>query len=215
MNLIFIFAGIFILFTIPFLLIILFLNILKLFTKISFKIKNLYSINDLTLSYINEFYSFFIYIENIKIILIWFRFRILIKNLKINLQLTKIENEETFKYEKTTKNKNFNHNISILKEKFSEILRNKMYINNKNGAKLLKINEIENINELINKKKLNFKDKIIYFLLKLFDINLLSIKFNIKFKNNNYFNIISIRKILFGFDYSQNKKNEIDLIGII
>ena len=173
MNLIFIFAGIFILLTIPFLLIILFLNILKLFTKISFKIKNLYSINDLTLSYINEFYSFFIYIENIKIILIWFRFRILIKNLKINLQLTKIENEETFKYEKTIKNKNFNHNISILKEKFSEILRNKMYINNKNGAKLLKINEIENINELINKKKLNFKDKIIYFLLKLFDINLL------------------------------------------
>jgi hypothetical protein len=214
MNLIFIFAGIFILFTIPFLIIILLLNILKLFIKISFKIKNLYSINDFTLIYINEFFSFFIYIENIKIILIWFRFRILIKNLKINLQLTKIENEETFKYEKTT-TKNFNNNISILKEKFSEILRNKMYINNKGGAKLLKINEIENINELINKKKLNFKDKIIYFLFKLFDINLLSIKFNIKFKNNNYFNIISIRKILFGFDYSQNKKNEIDLIGCL
>ena len=209
MNLILFIAGLFIIFSIPFWSFIFLLIVLKLFfVNISFRISSLYSISNVEINIGNEYLTLFIHIDNIRFVLTWSRIRIVFTNFLISLQLNQIEIEELPKFP-------FENNINdlpFIKEKLNEILKGKMYTNNKD-SNLVRRGEIENLNDILNTKRLNWYDYILRIVLNFIDIYIQSIKLIVKFKTNNFYYSISSRKIIIGIAKSPNIKTEINLLG--
>ena len=192
MNLILFIAGLYIIFSIPFWSFIFLLIVLKLFfVNISFRISSLYSISNIEINIGNEYLTLFIHIDNIRFVLTWSRIRIVFTNFLISLQLNQIEIEELPKFP-------FENNINdlpFIKEKLNEILKGKMYTNNKD-SNLVRRGEIENLNDILNTKRLNWYDYILRIVLNFIDIYIQSIKLIVKFKTNNFYYSISSRKII-------------------
>ncbi len=207
MHLIFILAGLFIIFSLPFWLLIFLLIILRFFLNISFKVTSLYSVSDVEINIGNEYLSLFIYVENIRFVLTWLRIRIVFTNFVVSLQLNQFEIEELPKFDL----ENNLNDLPFIKEKLNEILKGKMYTNNI-GETLIR-EEIENLSTILNIKRLNWYDYILSRILNFIDIYIQSIKLIVKFKSNNFYHSISARKIIIGVAKSPNKKTEINLLG--
>ena len=209
MNFILVIAGLYIIYSIPFWLFIFLLILLKLlFINISFSISSLYSISNVEINIGNEYLTLFIHIDNIRFVLTWLRIRLVFTNFLISLQLNQIEIEELPNYP-------FENNINdlpFIKEKLNEILKGKMYANNRD-LNLVKRGEIENLNDIFNIKRLNWYDYILSIILNFIDIYIQSIKLIVKFKTNNFYYSISSRKIIIGIAKSPNIKTEINLVG--
>ena len=209
MNFILVIAGLYIIYSIPFWLFIFLLILLKLlFINISFSISSLYSISNVEINIGNEYLTLFIHIDNIRCVLTWLRIRLVFTNFLISLQLNQIEIEELPNYP-------FENNINdlpFIKEKLNEILKGKMYTNNRD-LNLVKRGEIENLNDIFNIKRLNWYDYILSIILNFIDIYIQSIKLIVKFKTNNFYYSISSRKIIIGIAKSPNIKTEINLVG--
>ena len=180
MHLIFILAGLFIIFSLPFWLLIFLLIILRFFLNISFKVTSLYSVSDVEINIGNEYLSLLIYIENIRFVLTWLRIRIVFTNFVVSLQLNQFEIEELPKFDL----ENNLNDLPFIKEKLNEILKGKMYTNNI-GETLIR-EEIENLSSILNIKRLNWYYYILSRILNFIDIYIQSIKLIVKFKSNNF-----------------------------
>ena len=207
MNILFIFATIIICGTIPFLIIVLLLYILKLFINLKFTISGLYHISKISLGFYNEDFSFTLKIESIRIFFHWPRTRLQIKGLKIFFNINKTEFQENNQSQKRI------NDISFIKEKFSEILKTKLWTNNKDKNNLLSFGEIKNIDDMVKQKKSPIKNRLVLYILRFFDVYIETIKLTLKFKTKNVFYSIRIRKIITGVIKSPNKKSQIDIVG--
>jgi len=209
MNIFFIFATLIIGFTIPFWIIVLLLYFLKAFLNIRFTISGLYHITNISLGLYNEEFSFTLKIDSIRVLFRWPRTRFLIKGLKASFHINKSE----FQEKNQSQNRNKINDISFIKEKFSEILKSKLWVNNKENNNLLSFGEIKNIDDMIKQKKSPLKNRLVLYILRFFDIYIERIKFTLKFKTKNVFYSIRIRKIITGVIKSPNKKSQIDVVG--
>ena len=239
MNVIFLIAGVLICLTIPFWLIVLLLRKSDSHLSITFSITNIYSLSNIKLIYITPHIRLFIYIENIKLTFTWLRLRLHVSNSNINIVLIKQDNTEQLPQNKTSPriyetNNDSNYINVVLTELFNK--------HNKSGNKLLSQGEIENINNVLKKRKLCIKDKLLLFLLEVFDLYLSELTLNVYFSdeqhdeykynshiysnnnsNNNdihvcdskFFHQVTIRKIIFGFVKSKNKNTEVNVIAAI
>ena len=145
MNILFIIASIIILTTIPFWIIVLVLYILKAFINLRFTLSGLYHITNINLGIYNEEFTFILKIDSIRIVFGWPRTRLLIEGLKSSFHINKSEFQEN----EQTSNKNRINDISFIKEKFSEMLKNKLWANNKDNHNLLSFGEIKNIDDMV------------------------------------------------------------------
>ena len=127
MNLIFLFAFFIILATVHFWFIIILLTFLKLFFNFKFTISGLYYITDIGFEFSNDEFSFSLKIDSIRVIFGWPRTRFSIEGLKTTFNINKSEFKEN---KDIFGNKRIN-DISFIKEKFAEILKSKMWTNNK------------------------------------------------------------------------------------
>ena len=210
MNFIFWIAIIYILFTLPFVFTILLLYLLKLVVNVSFKIRGPYKITNFNLSYKNEDISFQISIDLIKLSLSYPRLHLVFSGIKSTILIIKSEFKER---NHQNLGKSHSSDISFIKEKFSEILREKLWINNKSGNKILSTDEITNIDDVVKKQKISYLNKIFLFFSKLFDFNLEHIKLNLKsFSQSTYYSLL-IKRIILGAVKSTTKKSEIDIIA--
>ena len=238
MNVIFLLAGLLICITIPFWIIVLLLRRSDSHLSITFSITNIYSLSNIKLIYITPHMRLFIYIENIKLTFTWLRLRLHVSNSNINIVLIKQDNTEQLSQIKTSpriyeSNNDTNNNINgVLTELFNK--------HNKSGNKLISQGEIENINNVLKKRKLCVKDKLLLFLLEVFDLYLSELTLNVYFSdeqhdeykynshiysnssNNDvrvcdskFFHQVIIRKIIFGFVKSKNKNTEVNVITAI
>ena len=209
MNILFIVATIIICATIPFWITVLLLYILKAFLNLNFTISGLYYITNISLGLNNEEFSFLLTIDSIRVLFRWPRIRFSIKNLKITFNINKSEFQENNQLQ----NKNRINDISFIKEKFSEILKSKLWANNKDNNNLLSYGEIQNIDEMIKQKKSPLKNRIVLYILRFFDVYIEKIKLTLKFKTKNVFYSVKLRKIIAGVIKSPNKKSQIDIAG--
>ena len=209
MNIIFIIASLIILGTIPFWIVVLVLYILKAFINIRFTISGLYYISNISLSLFNDEFTFILKIDSIKLIFQWPRTRFMIKGLKISFHINRSEFQEN----NQNQGKNKINDISFIKEKFTEMLKMKLWSNNKNKNNLLSFGEIKNIDDMVKHKKTSLKNRLVLYILRFFDILIEKVKLTLKFKTKNVFYSIRIRKIITGVIKSPNKKAEIDLVG--
>lgn len=201
--------------TLPFWLIILLLLIVKHKINISFKISSIYSISNIKINYINNYCTFFIFIQNIRLTLTWFRVRFLIINSDFTLNFLKDEEEGTHESKVFFENYENFENFSKNKTKYSEILQQIFLKKNKNGNKLISGGEIYNLNSMLITRKMSWKDFIISQFLNLFDLYFSKITINVQFKKAPYFHSLKIRKIIVGVVKSKNKNTEIDLLGAV
>ena len=141
MNILFIVATIIICATIPFWITVLLLYILKAFLNLNFTISGLYYITNISLGLNNEEFSFLLTIDSIRVLFRWPRIRFSIKNLKITFNINKSEFQENNQLQ----NKNRINDISFIKEKFSEILKSKLWANNKDNNQNLFLYLFKNI----------------------------------------------------------------------
>ena len=209
MNIIFLVASLIILGTIPFWIFVLVLYILKAFINIRFTISGLYYISNISLSFFNDEFTFILKIDSIKLIFHWPRTRFLINGLKISFHINRSEFQEN----NQNQGKNKINDISFIKERFTEMLKMKLWSNNKNKNNLLSIGEIKNIDDMVKHKKTSLKNRLVLYILRFFDILIEKVKLTLKFKTKNVFYSIRIRKIITGVIKSPNKKAEIDLVG--
>ena len=209
MNLLFLFAFLIILVTVPFWILIILLSFLKLFINFKFTISGLYYITDIQLEFSNSEFSFSLKIESIKIIFGWPRTRFLIEGIKTTFNINKSE----FHEQKNILGKNRINDVSFLKEKFSEILKSKLWMNNSEKNNLLSFGEIFHIDDIVKHKKTSMKNRFVLYVLRFFDIYLERIKLTLKFTNRHIFYSIKIRKIITGVIKSPNKKAQIDIVG--
>ena len=210
MNYIFWISLIIILFSIPFIIFVIFLYLLKLVSNITFKIKGLYSISKLQVTIKTENISFQISLENIKLILRYPRLRLLISGIKAVVVLNKSEFKEINKGPNSNKENKFDY--TFVKEKFSNILREKLYVNNKSGNKILSTDEIDNVDDVLKKQKSSYLNKIILFFLRQIDFDLEKIDFDLKILSQKFYYSLYIKRIILGVVKSTSKKSEIDLI---
>ena len=209
MNILFILATIIICVTIPFWIIVCLLYIFKAFLNINFTISGLYYISNISIGLSNEEFSFILKIDSIRVLLGWPRIRFSIKNVKISFNINKSEFQENNQFQNT----NRINDISFIKEKFSEILKSKLWANNKDNNNLLSFGEIQTIDEIVTQKKSPLKNRIVLYILRFFDACIEKIKLTLKFKTKNVFYSITIRKIIVGVVKSPNKKSQIDIAG--
>ena len=209
MNIIFILATFIICITIPFWILVLFLYILKGFINIRFTISGLYYITNISLGFYNEEFSFSFKLDSIRILFSWPRTRFQLKGIKIHFHINKSE----FQEKNNSQNKNRINDISFIKEKFSEILKSKLWANNKDNNNLLSFGEIFNIDDMVKQKKSSYKNRLILYILRFFDVYIEKIKLTLKFQSKNVFYSIKIRKIISGVIKSPNKKSQIDIVG--
>ena len=209
MNLIFLFAFFIILATVPFWFIIILLTFLKLFFNFKFTISGLYYITDIGFEFSNDEFSFSLKIDSIRVIFGWPRTRFSIEGLKTTFNINKSEFKEN---KDIFGNKRIN-DISFIKEKFAEILKSKMWTNNKEKNNLLSFGEINYIDDIVKHKKTSFKNRFVLYVLRFFDINIERIKATLKFTKRYIFYSIRIRKIITGVIKSPNKKSQIDIVG--
>ena len=209
MNLIFLFAFLIILTTVPFWILIIFLTFLKFFINFKFTISGLYYITDIGLEFSNDEFSFSLKIDSIKVIFGWPRTRFMVEGIKTNFNINKSEFKEN---KDILSNKRIN-DITFIKEKFADILKSKMWTNNKDKSSLLSFGEINNIDDIVKHKKTSFKNRFVLYVLRFFDIYLEKIKATLKFTKRHIFYSIRIRKIITGVIKSPNKKCQIDIVG--
>ena len=209
MNILFIIATIIICITIPFWLLILVLYIMKGFINIKFTISGLYHITNISIGMYNEEFSFTIKIDSIKILFRWPRTRLQLIGINILFHINKSEFQET----SGSQNRNRINDISFIKEKFSEILKSKLWANNKDNNNLLSFGEIHNIDDMVKQKKSPYKNRLVLYILRFFDVYIERIKLALKFKSRNVFYSIKIKKIITGVIKSPNKKSQIDIVG--
>ena len=209
MNLIFLFAFLIILTTVPFWILIIFLTFLKFFINFKFTISGLYYITDIGLEFSNEEFSFSLKIDSIKIIFGWPRTRFMIEGIKTNFDINKSEFKEN---KDILANKRIN-DVTFIKEKFADILKSKMWNNNNDKNSLLSFGEIYNIDDIVKHKKTSFKNRFVLYVLRFFDVYLEKIKATLKFTKRHIFYSIRIRKIITGVIKSPNKKCQIDIVG--
>ena len=209
MNIFFIIATFIICCTIPFWIIVLLLYALKAFINLRFTISGLYHITNISLSIFNEEFTITLKLDSIKVKFSWPRTRFLIKGLKVNFHINKSE----FQEKSQSQHKNRINDISFIKEKFSEILKSKLWANNKENNNLLSFGEIKNIDDMIKQKKSPLKNRLVLYILRFFDLYIEKIKFTLKFKTKTVFYSIRIRKIITGVIKSPNKKSQIDIVG--
>ena len=208
MNIIFIIAATIIGSTIPFWIIVLLLYILKAIINIRFTISGLYHITNISIGFYNEEFSFTLKIDSIKLLFQWPRTRLQLEGLKIDFHINKSEFQEN-----NNQNKRRINDISFIKEKFSEILKSKLWVNNKDNNNLLSFGEIHHIDDMVKQKKSPIKNRLVLYILRFFDIYMERIKLTLKFKTKNVFYSIKIRKIIMGVIKSPNKKSQIDIVG--
>ena len=208
MNILFILATIIICGTIPFWIIVLLLYILKAVINLRFTISGLYHITNISLGLYNEEFSFTLKLDSIKVIFSWPRTRFELKGLKIAFHINKSEFKEN-----NPQYKNRINDISFIKEKFSEILKSKLWSNNKDNNNLLSFGEINHIDDMVKQKKSPIKNRLVLYILRFFDVFIERIKLTLKFKTKNVFYSIKIRKIITGVIKSPNKKSQIDIVG--
>ena len=209
MNFLFILATIIICITIPFLVLVLLLYIMKGFIKIKFTISGLYHITNISIGIYNEEFSFTLKLNSIKILFRWPRTRLQLIGLKILFHI----NSSEFQENNGSQNKNRINDISFIKEKFSEILKNKLWANNKDNNNLLSFGEIYNIDDMVKQKKSPYKNRLVLYILRFFDVYIEKIKMTLKFNSKNVYYSIKIRKIITGVIKSPNKKSQIDIVG--
>ena len=209
MNLIFLFAFLIILTTVPFWFVIILLTFLKLFFNFKFTISGLYHITDIGFEFSNDEFSFSLKIDSIKVIFGWPRTRFSIEGLKTTFNINKLDFKEN---NDIYANKRIN-DISFIKEKFAEILKSKMWTNNKDKNNLLSFGEINYIDDIVKHKKTSFKNRFVLYVLRFFDIYIEKIKATLKFTKRHIFYSIRIRKIITGVIKSPNKKSQIDIVG--
>ena len=209
MNIIFIVASLIILGTIPFWILVLVLYILKAFINIRFTISGLYYISNISLSLFNDEFTFILKIDSIKLIFQWPRTRLLIKGVKTSFHINRSEFQEN----NQNQGKNKINDISFIKEKFTEMLKMKLWSNNKNKNNLLSFGEIKNIDDMVKHKKTSLKNRLVLYILRFFDVLIEKVKLTLKFKTKKVFYSIRIRKIITGVIKSPNKKAEIDIVG--
>jgi hypothetical protein len=209
MNALFLFAFLIILTTIPFWILVILLYIAKVFINLKFTISGLYYITDIGLEITTDEFNFILKIESIKVIFGWPRTRFLITGITTDFNINKSE----FKEKNDLLKSNRINDVSFIKEKFAEILKSKMWINNKDKNTLLSFGEIHNIDDIVKHKKTSLKNRFILYILRFFDIYLERIKATLKFTKNHIFYSIKIRKIITGVIKSPNKKSQIDIVG--
>ena len=214
MHPVFIIAALLLSLTIPFWFIVLLLFILKRRLSISFKVKSIYSISNISIIYINNYCSLYIYIQNIRISLTWFRLRFIISNSDFTFSFAKEKNDtdypdsNDFSFDSV-----LNDDLSKVKNKFSTILQSIFNQKNKSGNKLLSFGELDNLNKIMLSRKFSLKDYVLSVILNLFDLYFNNITMHIQFKNTLYFHAIYIRKVLIGIVKSKKKNNENNLIA--
>ena len=209
MSLLFLFAFLIILATVPFWTLIILLSFLKLFINFKFTISGLYYISDIQLEFSNDEFSFSLKIDAIKIIFGWPRTRLAIEGVKTTFNINKSE----FHEQKNIIGKNRINDVSFIKEKFSEMLKSKLWMNNSEKNSLLSFGEIFHIDDIVKHKKTSMKNRFVLYVLRFFDIYLERIKSTLKFTNRHIFYSIKIRKIITGVIKSPNKKAQIDIVG--
>ena len=160
MNLLFLFAFLIILVTVPFWILIILLSFLKLFINFKFTISGLYYITDIQLEFSNSEFSFSLKIESIKIIFGWPRTRFLIEGIKTTFNINKSE----FHEQKNILGNNRINDVSFLKEKFSEILKSKLWMNNSEKNNLLSFGEIFHIDDIVKHKKTSMKNRFVLYI---------------------------------------------------
>ena len=185
MNILFIIATIIICITIlPFwVLVLLLLYIMKGFINIKFTISGLYHITNISIGMYNEEFSFTIKLDSIKILFRWPRTRLQLIGINIHFHINKSEFQEN----SGSQNKNRINDISFIKEKFSEILKSKLWANNKDNNNLLSFGEIHNIDDMVKQKKSPYKNRLVLYILRFFDVYIERIKLALKFKSRNVF----------------------------
>ena len=208
MNILFIIATIIICGTIPFWIVVLLLYILKAIINIKFTISGLYHITNISIGFFNEEFSFTLKIDSIKLLFRWPRTRLQLEGLKIIFHINKSEFQEN-----NNQNKKRINDFSFIKEKFSEILKSKQWVNNKDNNNLLSFGEIHHIDDMVKQKKSPIKNRLVLYILRFFDVYIEKIKLTLKFKTKNIFYSIKIRKIITGVIKSPNKKSQIDIVG--
>ena len=209
MNALFLLAFLIILTTIPFWILVILLYIAKVFINLKFTISGLYYITDIGLEITTDEFNFILKIESIKVIFGWPRTRFLITGITTDFNINKSE----FKEKNDLLKSNRINDVSFIKEKFAEILKSKMWTNNKDKNTLLSFGEIHNIDDIVKHKKSSLKNRFILYILRFFDIYLERIKATLKFTKNHIFYSIKIRKIITGVIKSPNKKSQIDIVG--
>ena len=191
MHPVFIIAALLLSLTIPFWFIVLLLFILKRRLSISFKVKSIYSISNISIIYINNYCSLYIYIQNIRISLTWFRLRFIISNSDFTFSFAKEKNDtdypdsNDFSFDSV-----LNDDLSKVKNKFSTILQSIFNQKNKSGNKLLSFGELDNLNKIMLSRKFSLKDYVLSVILNLFDLYFNNITMHIQFKNTLYFHAI-------------------------
>ena len=209
MNFLFLIAFFIILTTLPFWVLVVLLSFLKFFINFKFNISGLYYISDIGLEFSNEEFSFSLNIDSIKVKFGWPRTRFLIEGVKTTFNINKSEFKEK---NDSLSNKRIN-DVSFIKEKFAEILKSKMWTNNKDKNNLLSFGEINYIDDIVKHKKTSFKNRFVLYVLRFFDVYLERIKATLKFTKRHIFYSIRIRKIITGVIKSPNKKSQIDIVG--
>ena len=209
MNLIFLFAFLIILVTVPFWILIILLSFLKLFINFKFTISGLYYLTDIQLEFSTDEFSFSLKVESFKVIFGWPRTRFLIEGIKTSFDINKSE----FKEQNNILGKNKINDVSFIKEKFSEMLKSKLWMNNNEKNNLLSFGEIFHIDDIVKHKKTSMKNRFVLYVLRFFDIYIERIKSTLKFTNRHIFYSIKIRKIITGVIKSPNKKSQIDIVG--
>ena len=208
MNLIFLFAFLIIVATIPFWILVVLLTFLKIFVNLKFTISGLYYITDIQIEFSNDEFSFSLKIDSIKVIFGWPRTRFLIEGIKTTFDINKSE----FKEKKDLYDNSRINDVSFIKEKFADILKSKLWTNNKDKNNLLSFGEINNIDDIVKHKKTSLKNRFVLYVLRFFDIYIERIKITLKFSKRHIFYSIRIRKLIAGVIKSPNKKSQIDIV---
>ena len=185
------------------------LTFLKIFINLKFTISGLYYITDIQIEFSNDEFSFSLKIDSIKVIFGWPRTRFLIEGIKTSFDINKSE----FKENKDIFDNSRINDVSFIKEKFADILKSKLWTNNKDKNNLLSFGEINNIDDIVKHKKTSLKNRFILYVLRFFDIYVERIKITLKFSKKYIFYSIRIRKLITGVIKSPNKKSQIDIVG--
>ena len=209
MNIIFLFAFLIIVATIPFWILVILLTFLKIFINFKFTISGLYYITDIQIEFSNDEFSFTLKIDSIKVIFGWPRTRFLIEGIKTTFDINRSE----FKEKQNLYDNNRINDVSFIKEKFADILKSKLWTSNKDRNNLLSFGEINNIDDIVKHKKTSLKNRFVLYVLRFFDIYLEKIKITLKFSKRHIFYSIRIRKLITGVIKSPNKKSQIDIVG--
>ena len=203
---------IFILLTLPFVIVSLILYWVA--TKFYFRFKlGYYGVYDIFFFYEDDSFKFEIFIENIQIKIVLFRIRFFLCGLRAIIELKKNEKiphsvEKSSNFSQTS-----NDDFFYKKEEFYNILKNIFY-NQKNlnylkeNSKFNPVNSnLDSVEGILKNKNnvIKFHERILRNIITYFDIEIKNVKSVLKISKRKFYHILSVENILLGGTINKNK----------